>query len=426
MVASPDTGARQTRSRVPAALLLCLLTLGLAAFGLVVLTSAGKSFKASDSHFIFRRQSYWLPLALLAGLVATYLDLDKVRKYIWWIYGAICVLLVAVRIPHIGRNVKGSWRWIQLGPVNLQVSDLGKIALILALAHYLTKHRRWFAEPRPRLLKWRRPFFDFLSFRKIGLTVPIVGKMPWLAPRNEASGDFLYGFIGPVAIFGGICALIAIEPDMGTMMLCAAVGGILLFVAGVRHFFVWPFVGFGAVALTVLIMNWENRLRRVLAFLDPEGRKMDEAYQLWQGMLGFACGGIEGTGVGRGMQQESFLPEAHTDFIFAIVGEELGLWFTLGTAAAFLAIFLLVATNLRRQQDVFRFNICLGATLFIVLQALINMGVVTGLLPTKGMSLPFISYGGTNIMMMFFLVGLILNCMRTSGRIPLSGARELP
>lgn len=419
MVASPDIGARPARSWVPAALLLCLLTLGLAAFGLVVLTSAGKSFKSTDSHFIFRRQSYWLPLALFSGLVTTYLDLDKVRKYIWWIYGTICVLLLSVRIPGIGRPVKGSWRWINLGPINLQVSDLGKIALILTLAHYLAQNRRWFAQPRPPLLSWRRPFVEFLSFKKIG-------RFPYLAPRNEASGDFLYGFVGPVSIFGGICALIAIEPDMGTTLLCAAVGGILLFVSGVRHLFVWPLVGFGTAALTVLIMNWENRLRRVLAFLDPEGRKMDEAYQLWQGMLGFAVGGVNGTGVGQGMQQESFLPEAHTDFVFAIVGEELGLWFTLATAGAFLSIFLLVATNLRKQQDVFRFNVCLGATLFIVLQALINMGVVTGLLPTKGMSLPFISYGGTNIVMMFVLVGLILNCMRTSGRITLAAGRELP
>jgi cell division protein FtsW len=213
---------------------------------------------------------------------------------------------------------------------------------------------------------------------------------------------------------------------MGTTLLCASVGGILLFIAGVRHLFVWPFVALAGTALTVLIMNWENRMRRVLAFLDPEGRKMDEAYQLWQGMLGFAVGGRDGAGLGQGMQQDSFLPEAHTDFVFAIVGEEMGLLFTMGVAVGFLAIFCIVCANLRRQQDVFRFNLCLGATLFIVLQALINMGVVTGLLPTKGMSLPFISYGGTNLVMMFVLVGLILNCMRTASRIPLTGGRELP
>jgi cell division protein FtsW len=418
MVAHTDTGSRNSRSRWPAALLLCL-AVGLAAFGLVVLTSAGKSAKPSDPNFIFRRQSLWLPVALLSGVFATYVNLDLVRRHVWKIYAATCVLLLAVRIPHIGRPVKGSWRWIQMGPVNLQVSDLGKIALILALSHYLANHRRWFSPPRPALLKWRWPFIDFLSFRQIQ-------KFPYIAPLNEPSGDFLYGFVGPVSIFGGICALVLIEPDLGTTILCASVGGILLFVAGVRHLFVWPAVCAGLAGAAAMVVLLPTRMRRVLAFLDPEGRKMDEAYQLWQGMLGFAVGGRDGAGLGQGMQQESFLPEAHTDFVFAIVGEEMGLWFTLGVSAAFLGMFWVVAANLRRQQDVFRFNVCLGAMLFIVLQALINMGVVTGLLPTKGMSLPFISYGGTNLVMMFVLVGLILNCMRTASRIPLAGGRELP
>lgn len=418
MVAQTDTGSRASRARWPAAMLVCL-AVGLVALGLVVLTSAGKSAKPSDPNFIFRRQSMWLPVALLSGAFAAYVNLDWVRRHVWKFYAIACGLMLVVRIPGIGRRVNGSWRWIQFGPVNLQVSDVGKIALILALAHYLANHRRWFSPPRPALLQWRWPFVRFLSFRQ-------VQKFPFVAPCNEPSGDFLYGFVGPVAIFGGICSLVLLGPDLGTTILCAAVGGIMLFVAGVRHLFVWPAVCVGLMGAVGMVILLPTRMGRVLAFLDPEGLKMKESYQLWQGMLAFAVGGRTGAGLGQGMQQESFLPEAHTDFVFAIVGEELGLGFTLGVAAAFLAMFWVVAANLRRQQDVFRFNLCLGAMLFIVLQALINMCVVTGLAPTKGMSLPFISYGGTNLVMMFVLVGLILNCMRTASRIPLAGGRELP
>lgn len=406
-------------------MLICI-AVGLAAFGLVVLTSAGKSAKPADPNFIFRRQSVWLPVALSFGVLAAFVNLDWVRRHVWKFYGAACVLMVAARIPGIGRNVKGSWRWIQVGPVNLQVSDLGKIALVLALAHYLANRRRWFTPPRPPLLKWRWPFVDFLSFRQIDLRIPRLGNFPGFTPVNEASGDFYYGFVGPVAIFGTVCALVLLGPDLGTAILCAAVGGIMLFVAGVRHLFVWPAVCAGLAGAAGMVVLLPTRLARITSFLYNEENKQGSGYQLWQAKLGFAVGGRDGVGLGQGMQQESFLPEAHTDFVFAIVGEEMGLWFTLGVAFAFLAMFWIVAGNLRRQQDVFRFNLCLGAMLFIVLQALINMGVVTGLGPTKGMSLPFISYGGTNIVMMFVLVGLILNCMRTASRIPLAGGRELP
>lgn len=418
MVAVPESGQRGTRHWVPSALLLCI-TFGLTAFGLAVLTSAGKSSpKGGDSLFIFKRQLLWFLPALAAGFATSYLSLDWARKQVWRFYGVAIFLLVLVITPGIRKSVKGSARWLEFGPVKLQVSDIGKIALILALAHYLAEYRRYFSPPRPPILQWKRPFFPFLHFR-------YRQAFPYLSPVNDSAADFLYGFVTPCLIIGCICALVLAEPDLGTTILCASVGGIVLFTAGVRHLYVWPLVCVGVTAVVVAVMNWGSRLRRVLAFLDPEGRKMDEAYQLWQGMLGFAVGGRDGAGLGQGMQQEAFLPEAHTDFVFAIAGEELGLVATLSVTAAFLAFFWIVILNLPRMQDVFRFNVCLGATLFIVLQALINMGVVTGLLPTKGMSLPFISYGGTNLVMMFALVGLILNCMRTGSTLHLGGGREI-
>jgi len=152
---------------------------------------------------------------------------------------------------------------------------------------------------------------------------------------------------------------------------------------------------------------------------------MDGAYQLWQGMLAFAAGGIEGVGLGSGRQQMSFLPEAHTDFIFPIIGEELGLYFTTGVVLLFLTIFLVGFLILRQAPNLFYFSLVLGSLLCIVLQAFINIGVVTGLLPTKGMSLPFISYGGSNLILMFALIGILLNCLRTWSVKPLVKASEL-
>lgn len=458
MVASPESGGRSARNRVSAALLVCL-AIGLAVFGLVMLTSAGKSFKASDPRFIFHRQLLYFFAALVFGLGAARVNLEWIRGHVGKIYAGVALLLVLVRVPHIGRPVKGAWRWIQLGPFNLQVSDLGKLALLLALAHYLAKSRRWFSPPRPTLwefdwsswrawrfwknwspgmrwlgvsvwlgffpvwpLRFLRPTAYELGLRKLWGSVTI----PTIRPLLDASFDFVNGFVLPCLIIAGVCGLIAIEPDLGTMVLCAAVGGTMLFVAGVRHLYVWPLVGVASAVFSAVVIHWPNRLNRVIAFLRPEETKSGVGYQLWQGMRGFACGGLDGAGLSQGLQQEAFLPEAHTDFIFAIVGEELGLWFTLGVAVAFLSIFLVVVMNMARQQDVYRFNLCLGAMLFIVYQALINMGVVTGLLPTKGMSLPFISYGGTNLVMMFVFVGLILNCMSTGSRLALTGPREIP
>jgi len=149
------------------------------------------------------------------------------------------------------------------------------------------------------------------------------------------------------------------------------------------------------------------------------------AYQLWQGILAFGAGGLTGVGLGNGRQQFSFLPEAHTDFIFAILGEELGLLATLLVVALFLGIFVIGMIQLRRAPNLYQFLLGSGALFFITLQAIINLGVVTGCLPTKGMSLPFISYGGSNLVVMFVLTGLILNLFRLWAKPFVSKAREL-
>ena len=173
----------------------------------------------------------------------------------------------------------------------------------------------------------------------------------------------------------------------------------------------------GAIGFfALMVMHNPVRLERIKSFMNIQENLSTGAYQLWQGILAFGAGGITGVGLGNGRQQFSFLPEAHTDFIFAILGEEMGLLATLFVVALFMGIFLVGIIQLRRAPNLYQFLLGAGAIFFISLQALINLGVVTGCLPTKGISLPFISYGGSNLVIMFILIGLILNLFRQWAR----------
>ena len=369
-----------------------LIALALAAFGLMVQYSAGISLSSSNRLAAFDRQLMYLPAALLAGWLVYRIDLDVVREHRWWILSVAIVAMVAARVPGIGISVNGSWRWIDFGFIRLQASDLGKVALVVTLAHLLAVSQR----------RTLRPDFPLLRFSsRSPYVMPVAG---W--------NDFRDGFLRPASVVLAVCFFIAWGPDLGTIILCCAVGGTMMLVSGARWRYVIPAFLLGAGAFAVVVMNWENRMRRFLSFTDPWGRRGDEAYQLFEGMVAFGVGGITGQGAAQGVQGRAFLPEAHTDFVFSVIGEEYGLIATASVACAYFAIFLLAHRAMRRSTDLYRFNLCLGATLFLVMQALVNMGVVTGLLPTKGISLPFLSYGGTNLVVMSCMVGLTLNCLR--------------
>jgi cell division protein FtsW len=189
---------------------------------------------------------------------------------------------------------------------------------------------------------------------------------------------------------------------------------VLLFLAGARWRYIIPTVALVGGLFAVAVVNNPNRLRRMTEFLSEE-----KSYQLRQGLVAFAAGGVEGAGLGQGRQQLSYLPEAHTDYIFSVVGEELGLFFTLGVVAVFTVILVAGLMHLKRAPNLFQFLLVLGCMLLICLQAIINIGVVTAVFPTKGMSLPFISAGLSNLLLMGMLVGVILNSQRTWGRATL-------
>ncbi len=353
----------------PTGFLVVVCVLGLTLLGLVVLFSASQSMHENPA-FLLRRQITWLGLALCAGAVAMFIDLEKIRPFIWILALSSLVLLIIVLIPGIGIRVNGAQRWLGFGSVRFQVSEFGKLGLIFLLAHYLAVNRRRMSE-------------------------------------------MVAGFFIPCTIIGLFCALIILEPDFGTALLCGVVGGTLLFLAGAKLRYLIP-AGIGALALfAVAVWHDPVRLRRVTSFLDMEGTRSDASYQLWQGILAFGAGGLGGVGVGSGRQQMAFLPEAHTDFIFAIVGEELGFFFTAGVVALFLTIFLIGVIKLRNAPNLYQYLVVFGALIMLTFQALINIGVVTGCLPTKGISLPFISYGGSNLVFMFIFIGILLNGVRT-------------
>jgi cell division protein FtsW len=356
------------RTAANPATVIVVCVLGLSVLGLTVLFSASVSLK-SDPYFYLTKQLFWFGIAALACAVVSRLDLEDARRYVW-VFAAICLAgLVLVLVPGVGIAVKGSRRWLGFGPVRLQISELAKLAMVFGLAHYLA-----------------------LSHTRIR--------------------EFGRGFVVPLVWICAFSGLILLEPDFGTAALTFAIGVALLFLAGGRLRHLGPSFLAAAGVLTLAVLHNPNRLARFLAFLDVEGNRSGGTYQLWQAIVAFAAGGVNGVGLGQGRQQNSFLPEVHTDFIFAVIGEELGLVFTLAVVVLFAVLFVAGLCHLRRAPNLFQFLLVAGSLLLISLQALINLGVVTGCLPTKGMSLPFISAGGSNLLLMGVLVGLFLNTRR--------------
>lgn len=366
-------------SKVPATLIV-LCVLGLLILGLPILFSATAYFEGK-SYFYLAKQLVGVVLATIACLVIRRIDLEGARRYAWILGIVSIVALILTVIPGIGISTNGSRRWLGVSPLQLQVSEFAKLAMIFCLAHYL-------------------------------------------AINQSRISEFRCGFVIPVSMVALFAGLVVLQPDFGTAALTMAVGLLLIFLAGARWSYILPAVGGVVGAFTLLVMNNPNRLNRFTAFLDVEGNKMGGTYQLYQSLAAFAVGGVDGAGIGQGRQQLNFLPEAHTDFIFAVLGEELGLNFTLGVVIAFTAIFLLGLVHLRRAPNSFQFLLATGAILLITLQAIINLGVVTGLLPTKGMSLPFISAGLSNLLLMGMLVGVILNTARTWSQPALQGRKR--
>ena len=350
--------------------LLVVAVIGLIALGLVMLSST--SAYAPESHgnamFLLKRQIVWLGAGLLVCAVAASLDYHFWQKT-WWIWFGISVLLlICCFVPGIGHRINGSARWIRLAGFSFQPSEFAKFAAIITLAW-------WFA-------------------------------------RDEKNADtFLGGFLTPLAGAGVLMALIAPEVDIGTTALIGGTTIVMMFIAGTRLRYLVPMAVAGFAGLALAIHEMPERTGRFLAFLYPEKYPAD-AYQTVQGLIALGSGGVEGLGLGNGRQKMAYLPFAHTDFIFPVIGEELGLRCTLLVVFTYIVIFLSSAVIAMRARD--RFGVLLGFGIMIIisLQSAVNIGVTTSLLPNKGLPLPFISYGGSNLVFCLLCVGILINIYR--------------
>jgi cell division protein FtsW len=339
----------------------------LLALGLVMLYSAMMTSQAGGRYLMM--QLIWCAAGFAFCAVATAVDYQWLRKFTWPIYGLALVLLAAVFAPHIGHASHGAHRWIQKFGFTVQPSEFAKLALILLLAWYGDRCQR-------QMRTWKR-----------GVVLPGLLILPMLG-------------------------LVFVEPDRGATILLAAVAGSMLLAAGVRWKHILIPAAAGAAGLAVSILHDPMRLNRIFAWLHPQDHLNGAALQAHQAMIGLGSGGWLGVGLGNGMQKYGYLPEIQTDFIFANVGEELGLIATLLVVAAFVVIALCGIYIALNSRDTFGLLLALGVTLLISLQAAINIGVVTSALPNKGLPLPFISYGGSNLLAMFTGVGLLFSVAR--------------
>jgi cell division protein FtsW len=346
----------------------------LLALGLVMIYSASLALVNARTHtevgaHLLQMQLVWCALGFVACAVTVVLDYAILKKLAWPIFIGSLVLAICVFVPHLGMKLNGAHRWIRLPGATFQPSELVKIALIIMLAWYCDRSQR---------------------------------KME----------TFKRGIISPGIIIAFALGIIFVEPDRGTTILLAVVSGMMLLVAGVRlkHLLI-PAFG-GAAALAVSILHSPMRMNRIAAWLHPQDHLNGAALQAHQSMIALGAGGVTGLGLGNGLQKLGYVPEIQSDFIFANIGEELGLIATLFVLAAFLLITLCGIFIALRARDNFGCLLATGVTFLISLQAAINIGVVTSVLPNKGLALPFISSGGSSLLAMLIGVGILLSVAR--------------
>ncbi len=353
------------------AYILFLAVLGLLAIGIVILFSTGAFARDShnDVYYFLRRHSIWLGIGLVACTAAALIDYHFWQRT-WWVwFGFSLVGLALCFLPPFRHKINGSWRWLEFQGLTCQPSEFAKLAAVF-----------------------------FLAF--------------WFARYEKESSKILRGFVFPMGIVSLLLSLIITEVDLGTTVLIGATTFVVMFIAGTNLVLLGTLSLGGVAAILYVATHIAERNGRLLAFLHPEQYKLTAGLQQLQALIAWGSGGIEGLGLGNGRQKMSYLPYAHTDFIFPIVGEELGLRFSLLVVFLFVLIIICGMTIALHARDRFGLLLASGIVSLLAFQAAINIGVVTSLLPNKGLPLPFVSYGGSNLVVALFAVGLLLNIYR--------------
>lgn len=319
-----------------------------------------------DPYFFIKRQAVYALAGLAAMLAGRFINYRRYQALVYPFLFLSLIALLLVFVPGIGSRVRGAARWLRLGPVTLQPSEFAKLAMVLFLAYSLAR-------------------------------------------KQDKMRYFSIGFLPHIIVAGLFIGLIGKEPDFGTAMTLAAIVFVMLVVGGVRLAYIMgAFIGVVSLA-TMMVLRDPKKFNRILSFLDPWKYGQDVGYQLKQSLLAIGSGGLFGLGPGQSRAKLFYLPDAHTDFILAIFSEELGFIGVILILALFTILTYRGILLSLRAPDAFGSYLALGLTLIIGLQAGINMGVVTGLFPTKGLSLPFLSYGGSSLLATLFAIGILLN-----------------
>jgi cell division protein FtsW len=354
-----------------------------------LLTGLGITMLASTSYFTEEgrgeeyvtlwKQALWVGISVAACLTMALIDFNRWYQWRWWVLGATGAGLLLCYEWHLANffgwepllavRAGGAARWIGLPGISVQPSEFAKVALVMALAG-------------------------------------------WFAAHQDLERTLKHGLLLPGSVLGAVVLLIGGEVDLGNACVAAAVGGGVMFVAGTRLKYLAFIIGSAASALVAGVYFAPNRMDRILAVLNLEKFKDGIGLQQWVSWLAFGSGGLEGRGLGEGRMKLSYLPEAHTDFIFPMVGEELGLWGTIATVAAFVILVFSGMCISAYAPNRFGKLLGFGLTFLIGLEALLNMGVTTALLPNKGLPLPFVSYGGSSLLAAMMAVGILINIHR--------------
>jgi cell division protein FtsW len=346
------------------------ITIALSLGGLIMVFSASgvvAEMKYSDSTHYLQRQIIWMVLGFGVLVAGAQIDYQQWKEWVPWIVmgcvGGLLLVLV------FGLQINGARRWLTFGYFSIQPTEMAKLAMVLYLAAFLSN-------PNRRVTDWRR------------------------------------GFLPPVVVVSGVCFLIVVEPDLGSIVVIGLVFVCMMYLSGarLRHL---ACLGLPMIlGFLALIVFSPERWERFTTFLNPFQDREGAGYQLVQSLLALENGGIFGVGLGQGKQKLLYLPEAHTDFVLALVGEELGLMGTLGLLGLFVILVFKGFRVAALAPDMFGRFLALGITLLLTMQAMINAGVVSGMLPTKGLTLPLVSYGGSSLLTTMLAIGILLNIAR--------------
>jgi cell division protein FtsW len=342
---------------------------------MILSASSVSSFATYGSSFMFfKRQLIWAALGVGFFVLFAQVDYRRLRGVSYLLVLAVMGLLVAVLVPGLGTVAGGSSRWLALGPLSFQPSEVAKLALILFAADVFSRK------------------------------------------EEKKLQELSHTMLPLVPVLGGLTLLVIMQPDMGTTLVLGCIGLGILFVAGSPLRYVFPLGGAGLLLAIAAAFSEDYRRARVLAFLDPWADPLNTGYQTIQSLMAMGSGGWFGLGLGASRQKWSYIPNAHTDFIYAILGEEMGLLGTLSVLGMFAFLAYLGIRIARSAPDRFGTLVATGITVWIAFQALVNIGAVTAALPVTGVPLPLVSFGGSSLVVSLIAMGILTNIARQSRR----------